>query len=165
MADKELEDLLNEEESEETPDELDEEEKGERSEKSQRRYKQLLRERQLIAKERDEKEKRIQELEFSNSFKDQLSKYPLAKDHEAEIKEHTSKGISVEDATILVLTKQKKLVSPEEIKQQKAKESSLGGSADISHISPEQKTSKEMTQAERLQALKDAEAKGDISLG
>lgn len=162
MAD-ELKDLLDEDETEETTVESDEEAKAEkeRSEKSQRRYKQLLEERELIAKERDELKKQKSDLEFSNSFKDQVSKYPYAKDHEKDIKEHVSKGISVEDATILVLTKQKKLISPEEIKSQKAKESSLGGSADTNNVSDEQKSSKDMTQAERLSALDEAFRRGE----
>jgi hypothetical protein len=137
--------------------------------KVDKRIKSLIDKLEAASKERDEAiaskaelEKARAEDSFKSAFNEQSSKYPYAKDHEADIKNQTDKGLSVEDATLLVLTKEKKLISAEDIESQKAEGGAFGGSADTKV--GEKKEIKDMTQAERLAALYEAESRGEISL-
>lgn len=116
-----------------------------------------------------EKQKLAEEnakLKFDNEFKDISSTYPLAKDHRADIEAKVKSGYTVEDATISVLTKNKKLLTSDEIKRKKAEGENLGGSADIneSDLEHKEKSVAEMTQKERLAALREEEKKGNVIL-
>ncbi len=82
---------------------------------SQKRIKQLSDKVELTAKERDEKDKLLNEsntkiatLEkenaFNSSFSDVLGTYSAAKDHKDEIKAKVLAGYSTEDAALAVLT-------------------------------------------------------------
>lgn len=126
----------------------------------------LLEKLKTVSDERDQAVKARAEAEFRLGFKDQTQKYPLAKEHEAEIKDLTEKNsLSVEDASILTLRKHDKLVTKEDLDKQKAKDQSVGGSADTKNLPPSgQKEPKDMTQEERLAALKEAEAKGELGV-
>jgi hypothetical protein len=104
------------------------------------------------------------ERDFYQGFADVVSTNPAAKDHKDEILEKVKGGYSVEDATMVVLGKAGKLAqqaapAPQQFQQQ------TGGSAPITPPSNGvTKSPGEMTQAERREALLEAERRGDIAL-
>jgi hypothetical protein len=106
---------------------------------------------QAAAKERD----------FYKSFSGQASKYTHAKEHEDAIKAKVLSGYTVEDATVSVLAAAGKLTS---VESKPDKMDSVGGSAGTTVMNGGSKKPSEMTQAERLQALVDAEKSGEISM-
>lgn len=114
------------------------------------------------AEERDsEKSKREtaeKELEFYKGFSKLSSKYPNASDYEDKIREKVLKGYDMEDAAVAVLNKSGKLTMPKPEREVVA-----GGSA-TTNPSQGLKGFQDMSQAERLQALREAEARGDIGL-
>ena len=114
------------------------------------------------AEERDaEKGKREtaeKELEFYKGFSKLSSKYPNASDYEDKIREKVLKGYDMEDAAIAVLNKSGKLM-PQKVEREVV----AGGSA-TTNPSQGSKGVKDMNQAERLQALREAEIRGDIAL-
>ena len=126
--------------------------------RSQERIQQLSDKVQLTARERDEKEALIKERDakiadlekensFNSGFADMLGNHPAAKDHKDEIKAKVLAGYTVEDATLAVLGKAGKLSAITPVTPQVA-----GGSATINPQSA-QKEPKDMTQAERRDAL------------
>lgn len=126
--------------------------------RSQERIKQLSDKVELTAKERDEKDRLLQEsaskikqLEQENSFNsgfaDVLGNFPAAKDHKDEIKAKVLAGYSPEDAAFAVLGKAGKLGTAPQAPVQVA-----GGSASTAPTSG-QKETKDMTQAERRAEL------------
>lgn len=100
------------------------------------------------------------ERDFFANFSDSIAKYPNANEYKDAIKEKVMGGYSVEDATVAVLAREQKLVvntpAPE-------RETVAGGSAINNMSAPVNKSSNEMTQAERRAALLEAEKRGDIS--
>lgn len=123
------------------------------------RIKQLSEKVELTAKERDEKEKLLNEsntkianLEkenaFNSGFADMLGTHSAAKDHKDEIKTKVLSGYSVEDATLAVLAKAGKLSATPTATPQVA-----GGSAATAIPQNGQKSPQEMSQAERRAQL------------
>lgn len=108
--------------------------------------------------EKQKRESAEKELEFYKGFSKLSSKYPNASDYEDKIREKVLKGYDMEDAAVAVLSKSGKLTMPKPEREVVA-----GGSA-TTNPSQGSKGIKEMTQAERLQALRDAEARGEIGL-
>lgn len=98
------------------------------------------------------------EVEFLNSFGDQLTKYPEASSFKDQIKEKVLKGYSVEDATISTLASQGKFAPKETVPENVA-----GGSASVNQpITGGAKKIAEMTREEKRTALLEAEQRGEI---
>lgn len=116
-------------------------------------------------KERDEALQKAADIQFASDFNATASIYPHAKDFEKEIREKTKLGLSVTDATFLVLKNADKLQSKDEIAAAENKGEGLGGSSVSVRTSGEDKDKKPSTLAEAEKAFRDAEARGDIKLG
>lgn len=111
------------------------------------------------AKEEKDTKERLASLEFDNKFKEVESKYPHAKDFKDKIRERVNAGMPVDEATIVVLGKEEKLQTREQIETAHAAEGSMGGSANFIPP-PGQKKPEEMTQEELRKALVEEEKKG-----
>lgn len=101
----------------------------------------------------------LKDAEFYKNFNTTASKYQGAAEHQDKIREKVMAGYDIEDATVSVLNKEGKF-SPQ---PQVQRESPTGGSATTTLTSGE-KSVKEMTQAERLAGLAEAERRGDLGL-
>lgn len=99
------------------------------------------------------------ERDFYASLGDTMAKYPAAGEFKDQIKAKVLAGYSVDDATVSVLAKEGKLTTPPV-----PRENPAGGSAVVNAPAGGQKSIGEMTNAERRQALVEAEARGDIGL-
>lgn len=119
---------------------------------------------ELKAKAQAEADARLaaeKERDFFKDFSAQSSKYPAAVAHQDKILEKVKSGYSMEDATVSVLnaegqfTPQPKTVERVEV---------AGGSAVNQPNMGGDKTVAQMTQAERRQALEDAQSRGDLSI-
>lgn len=98
---------------------------------------------------------------FAEGFADVLSANPAAKDHRADIQAKVMAGQSVQDAMYAVLGPLGKIAAatvpvPEV-------QSPAGGSASFAPPQGGAQDPQKMTQIERLAALKEAEARGDLS--
>ena len=145
----------------------------EKENKVETRIKDLSSKVKLTAEERDaikaklveegNKNSNLQkEVEFLNSFGDQLSKHPEASSYKDKIKEKVLKGYSVEDATISTLASEGKLTASQPTVQI---DNVAGGSASVNQpVTGGQKTVAQMNRDEKRQALLDAEGRGEISL-
>lgn len=145
----------------------------EKENKVETRIKDLSGKVKTIAEERDT-EKRLRaedkakaeglqkEVEFLNSFGDQLSKHPEASPFKDKIKEKVLKGYSIEDATISTLASEGKLTaSQKEIQIDNV----AGGSATVNQpITGGRKEVSQMNREEKRNALLEAEQRGDIQL-
>ena len=139
--------------------------------KVERRIKDLSEKVRLTAEERDAEKRKLdeesaktgnlqKEVEFLNSFGNQLGKYPDASQFKDKIKEKVLKGYSVEDATVSTLASEGKLTQKEVQIDNVA-----GGSATVNQpIAGGQKKPFEMTRDEKRNALLEAEKRGDISM-
>ena len=139
--------------------------------KVEKRIKDLSEKVRLTAEERDAEKRKAEEesaktsglqkeVEFLNSFGDQLSKHPEASPFRDKIKEKVLKGYSIEDATISTLASEGKLTQAEVQVDNVA-----GGSATVNQpITGEQKKVSEMSRDEKRAKLIEAEQRGDISL-
>lgn len=113
------------------------------------------------AKEAEDKLKVMEkETQFLSSFADSVSKpdFQGATEYKDKIKEKFNSGYSLEDAIITTLHSEGKFTPSPVIERV---ENVGGGSASI-QITNSNKTSGQMTQAERLEALKEAEKRGDL---
>ena len=143
----------------------------EKENKVEKRIKDLSEKVRLTAEERDAEKRKLEEestkasglqkeVEFLNSFGDQLSKHPEASPYRDKIKEKVLKGYSVEDATISTLASEGKL-NPREVQVDNV----AGGSATVNQpITGGQKKPSEMTRDEKRVALLEAEKRGDLSM-
>ena len=150
-------------------EQLDKEIEGEN--RVEKRIKDLSEKVRLAAEERDAGKRKLEEestrasglqkeVEFLNSFGDQLSKHPDASPFRDKIKEKVLKGYSIEDATISTLASEGKL-SPKEVQIDNV----AGGSAAVNQpITGVQKTVSEMSRDEKRAKLLEAEQRGDLSL-
>ena len=150
-------------------EQLDKEIEGEN--RVEKRIKDLSEKVRLAAEERDVGKRKLEEestrasglqkeVEFLNSFGDQLSKHPDASPFRDKIKEKVLKGYSIEDATISTLASEGKL-SPKEVQMDNV----AGGSAAVNQpITGVQKTVSEMSRDEKRAKLLEAEQRGEISL-
>lgn len=115
------------------------------------------------SKARKEAEDKLAEMEketkFLNSYAEGISKYPQATEYKDRIKEKVATGYTFDDAAISILVAEGKYTPPA-----KPIENVAGGSASNQITQNPAKTSKEMSQAERWDALKEAERRGDIGL-
>lgn len=78
-------------------------------------------------------EKENRELKFGNELTNIAATYPHAADFKDDIKKKVDAGMSVSDATIVVLNENKKLITAEQIKRGK-QSSGFGGSMDTTVI-------------------------------
>ncbi len=130
---------------------------AERNKDLSEKVKETANERDAAQKAREEAEK---ERDFYKDFSKQSSKYPNAADYEDEIREKVLKGYDMNDAVVAVLNKKGKL----NMNQPKQEREIVAGGSATTNPSQGSKGVKDMTQAERLQALREAEARGDIGL-
>src|SRR3990167_8309939 len=143
----------------------------EKERKEEKRIKDLSEKVRVTAEERDAGGRKLEEevarannlqkeVEFLNSFRDQLSKYPDASSYKDKIKEKVLKGYSVEDATVSTLASEGKL-SPKEVRMDNV----AGGSAAVNQpVGGGEKSISEMTRDEKRNALLEAEKRGEISM-
>lgn len=124
---------------------------------------------ELAAKADKAREKALSEaevakkdLEFFKTFNTVSSKYQGAAEYQDQIKEKTALGLDVEEATMLVLTKEGKYTPPPVPKVPTP--SPVGGSAINTLKVGGEKPVGDMTQEERRAQLVEAEKRGDIGL-
>lgn len=138
----------------------------------EKRIKDLSEKVRLAAEERDAVKRKAEEeaqkalnlqkeVEFLNSFGDQLSKHPEASQFREAIKEKVLKGYSVEDATVATLASQGKFTQRAEV----TIDNVAGGSASVTQpVTGGQKQISEMTRDEKRAKLLEAEQRGEIYL-
>ena len=143
----------------------------EKENKVEKRIKDLSEKVKFTAEERDAERRKLEEetaksgnlqkeIEFLNSFGNQLGKYPDASQFKDKIKEKVLKGYSVEDATVSTLASEGKL-SPKEVNIDNV----AGGSAAVNQpVGGGEKPISEMSREEKRNALLEAEKRGEISM-
>lgn len=114
---------------------------------------------QAAAKAEEEKAKAFQEAEaakkdaeFYKNFNNISTKFPGAGDYQDAIREKVNSGLSLDDAALLVMTKEGKYTPPQA--PPPPKESPAGGSAPI-NVNKGNKSISEMSQEERREILRD----------
>lgn len=118
----------------------------------------------LATKEAAEKATALKDVEFYKNFSTVASKYQGANEYQDQIREKVALGLDVEDATMLVLTKEGKYTPAPVAVEAPRRESPAGGSAVNAIKSGGEKSASEMTQAERRTQLMEAERRGDLGL-
>jgi hypothetical protein len=103
----------------------------------------------------------VAERDFYKNLTKLSTKYPNAADFEDKILERVKKGYDMEEATVAVLNKAGKLPN---MAPKIERETVAGGSA-INNPSGGTKSVRDMNQTERLQALREAQDRGDLSVG
>lgn len=137
--------------------------------KAKNRFQELSEKVKLTSQERDELAKAKQTLEAENSsiskerdfYKDfsiNVPKYPNASEYQDKILEKVKAGYSTEDAIVSVLAKEGKLTPQEATKQ--STPTIAGGSAPTTVDGG--KNLKDWSTDEKFNALKEAEASGDL---
>lgn len=101
------------------------------------------------------------EKQFLSSFSDSVTKFPGAAEYRDKIQEKFNSGYSLEDAAVAILHAEGKL-TPQQTPV--VRESPAGGSAINQIQQPQNKTIAGMSKEDMLNALKEAEQKGDISM-
>lgn len=140
--------------------------------KVEKRIKSLSEKVKLTSGERDElkklnetlatdKDSISKERDFYKGFNQVSAKYPGANEYQDKILEKVNAGYDVEDATISILAKEGKY-TPTAPKVET--ENVAGGSAATTMTGNDAKTPQEMSQDERSAALRELEAKGELSL-
>jgi hypothetical protein len=118
---------------------------------------------QAESKARQELEARLagveKETTFLNSFSDTITKFPQAGEYRDKIKEKVLGGYSMEDATIAILHAEGKLNSAPKVERM---ENVTGGSAPNQITNNAPVSPGQMTQAQRFEALREAEKRGEL---
>jgi predicted ATP-grasp superfamily ATP-dependent carboligase len=127
-------------------------------------FNKLKSDNEKLEKERNEALQKAAEVQFEADFNATTSIYPLAADFKDQIKEKTKLGLTAEDATILILKKENKLLTRDEINASENRGEGLGGSSVTIRSSGQKKDGKKSL-ADLEQEFKDAEAKGEITFG
>lgn len=137
-------------------------------ERSDKRFTDLVEKlkNETSAKEALLKENR--EIKFSSDWDKLVAKFPKAQEHFEEIKQEALSGKSVEDVAVVILHKNNKLITADQIKAEERASDSAGGSADtiikptrnLQDVMRDPKSSHE----DRAAILKDLEAKGELGL-
>lgn len=112
--------------------------------------------------ERERLEKENAEMKFDRDFEAMVSQYPHAVTFKQQIKDRVSQGLPVDEATVLILNKEKKLVTKTEIDRSNDGRDSMGGSG-ITQPPRGKKPANEMTTEELRKEFMDLEAKGEIN--
>lgn len=153
-------------------DELDLELEGSQEEiisRKDNRIKNLSDKVKTTSEERDAKAKALEEAEakataaqkeadFFKNFNTVSQKFQGASEYQDKIREKAALGLSVEEATTLVMATEGKYVAPAPVVE---RQSAAGGSASTGIADSAEKKPKEMTQAERLSQLQEIEARGE----
>jgi len=114
-------------------------------------------------KDKAESDKKIADLQFENDFNKVTNKYPNAPELKDKIKEKVDAGIPIEDASVIVLNAEGKLITREEMIAAEAAHNSIGGSMDTQPPRGS-KRPEEMTTEELRNELIKEEAKGTFKL-
>ena len=96
---------------------------------------------------------------FEADMLKQTIKYPHASEYQNDIKTYTEKGLSVEEATTLVLGKNNRLTTSEETQRSSVENLSMGGSSINANLGG--KDLSKMTQEEKRVELVKLEEQGD----
>ena len=99
------------------------------------------------------------ERDFFKSFSAISAKHPAASAYQEQILERVNKGYDPEEAVLAVLAKEGKLDMPQVQTQTQTRMDITGGSAQT-NVNENLKNAKEMSQAERVEALLQAEREG-----
>lgn len=97
--------------------------------------------------------------EFYKTFNQISSKYPESTNFQDKIKEKVDQGYDLEDAAVSVLNKEGKFT---QVNQPIVRPQAEGGSS-ITNVSEGDKSSNEMNQGEKLEALRELERSGELS--
>lgn len=128
------------------------------------KVKSTAEERDALAKAKEEAEAKYQaaqkEAEFFKSFNTVSTKYQGATEYQDKIREKVALGLDVEDATMLVMTKEGKYTPPAPAPERQG--NVAGGSASIGITDHVEKTAKDMSQDERKQILNELVSKGEF---
>lgn len=126
------------------------------------KVKSTAEERDALAKAKEESEAKAmaaqKDADFYKGFNQTSTKYPGSNEYQDKIREKVALGLDIDEATMLVMAKEGKYTPPVVPIE---RESAAGGSANTSMKGGEDKSPDKMTQAERLSALLEAEAKGE----
>lgn len=101
--------------------------------------------------EKEASDKRIKDLEFNAAFGELLSEHPAAKEYKAKIKEKVDTGLSVTDATLVILAGEGKIGT---------KETYVPGGTSAPTVQTPKKEPE--TAEEWAQQLQDLERKGEF---
>lgn len=119
-------------------------------------------ERDALAKAKEESDAKAtaaqKDAEFYKGFNTVASKFGNATEYQEQIREKVALGLDVEEATMLVMTKEGKYTPPT---QPIVRESAAGGSASMGITDNAERTAKDMTQEDRKKALREIEMKGE----
>lgn len=109
----------------------------------------------------EESKSLARERDFYKDFSISGAKYPNAAQYQDKIFDKVKAGYATEDAIVAVLNKEGKLTT--QAQPAPVHKTVEGGSA-TTNVSSGEKSIDEMTRAEKLTALQDAEKRGDISM-
>ncbi len=122
-------------------------------------------ERDALAKAKEEAEAKAssaqKDAEFYKGFNTVSAKFVGSSEYQDKIREKAALGLTIEEATTLVMTTEGKYVPPTPVVE---RESAIGGSAVTNMKSGDDKTPEQMTQSERFAALREAEKRGELDL-
>lgn len=143
----------------------------EKPERSQLRIKDLLEKTTELGKQISAKDEELQKereekanLKFEVDFTKALSKFPLATQHQNDIRSLVKeKNLPVDDAVTLILAKNQKLVTSDQLTREQIESMASGGSADNSAIQAE-KTVDKASADDLLSELQRREKEGDFNL-
>lgn len=155
-------------------DELDQiEANSEKTLQVKNRFQQLANDKRTLAQQKEQTEAKLKEeaearskaeksLEFYRTFSQISAKQPEATNYQEQILEKVNTGLSVEDATLLVLAKEGKLGPPQgQVQSQTRTEDVAGGSA-INHMPEGDRTPSEMSINEKEAQLREMEKSGEL---
>lgn len=136
--------------------------------RSEERYQDLIKKLKDESSAKETLMKENRELKFQGEWDKLLAKYPKAQEHFEEIKAESLSGKPVEDVAVVILHKNNKLMTAEQIKSEEHADGAVGGSADTK-VSPPKNQGEVMrdpntTHEDRVAILKDLEAKGELGL-
>lgn len=144
--------------------------------KVKNRFQQLANDKKALAQEKEAEIAKNKELErerdFFKGFSGQLTKYPKATDHQDKIWEKVRAGYELDDAIVSVLNKEGQLTEQkieQPIEQPKIEPTvqpiQAEGGSSPTIVTEGNKSVSDMTTSEKLEALKQLEKEGAISMG
>lgn len=119
-------------------------------------------ERDTLAKEKAEAEAKAEaaqkDADFFKNFNTVSTKYQGSNEYQDKIREKVALGLDVEEATMLVMTKEGKYIPPAPIIE---RESAAGGSAATGINDSVEKKANQLSQSELRSRLEEIEARGE----
>lgn len=119
-----------------------------------------------LDEQKKEREKLLAEVklkDFELGLTKESSKYPNALKYKSEIQAYTDKGLSVEEATKLVLVNKNEFNTTQDIQREQTDSTSFGGSAPTVSVTNQSDISK-MSQEQKLQKLMELERDGILGV-